>query len=545
MSEDGKVVYRVEADDSGLDGQLNKSEKTIKTKTSAWEKLTTGALAKVGSAAADMALKAGQAVIQFGTEFEQTLANASTLIDTNVTDMDALSESILELSDASGVAASELNNALYSALSAGIPATEDMAEAMGFLDDATKLAKAGFSDVDTVVGATAKVLNAYGMSVEQTDQVHKVLMQTQNLGITTVGELGSVLAQVTPTAAAMGVSFEQVGASLATMTAQGTPAAQATTQLNSLIAELGKDGTVASDNLKAAAEAAGMAGVSFDDLMNLGWPLNEVLNLMNGYAQQNGVSLLDMFSSIEAGKAALSMAGENSQKFANNLAAMSTEVDVVGEAYDKVTSTSGAKFNEIMNRLKNTAIKLFESLVPIIEAALPPFLDLLDQLLPAVEPVAKIIGSLANIFVSVLKPAIELVTPILKVLVDLLDAVSGVVGFVADGISSFSNSLFGGNKDKQSTESETPARNQSGEDFVMSDWTPAFLDYGERVLTRQENLAYTAMGGVEGMARAAESAGATAQKTDVDVKLGFTVSPREMAHAITPYVIDEMKRTKG
>ena len=89
------------------------------------------------------------------------------------------------------------------------------------------------------------------------------------------------------------------------------------------------------------------------------------------------------------------------------------------------------------------------------------------------------------------------------------------------------------------------SRHQSGEDFVMSDWTPAFLDYGERVLTRQENMAYTAMGGVDGMARASESTGATAQKTDVDVKLGFTVSPREMAHAITPYVIDEMKRTRG
>lgn len=89
------------------------------------------------------------------------------------------------------------------------------------------------------------------------------------------------------------------------------------------------------------------------------------------------------------------------------------------------------------------------------------------------------------------------------------------------------------------------SRHQTGEDFVMADWTPAFLDYGERVLTRQENLAYTAMGGVDGMARASESTGAAAQKTDVDVKLGFTVSPREMAHAITPYVIDEMKRTRG
>ena len=133
---DGKVVYEITADDSGLEKQIEKSNKTIKTKTSTWEKLTTGALNKIGSSAMQMLEKAGMAILQFGSEFEQTLANASTLIDTNVTDMEMLSEKILELSDSSGVAASELNNALYSALSAGIPATEDMAEAMamGILD---------------------------------------------------------------------------------------------------------------------------------------------------------------------------------------------------------------------------------------------------------------------------------------------------------------------------------------------------------------------------------------------------------------------------
>ena len=46
----------------------------------------------------------------------------------------------------------------------------------------------------------------------------------------------------------------QVGASLAVMTAAGTPTAQATTQLNSLIAELGKNGTIAANNLAKAAE---------------------------------------------------------------------------------------------------------------------------------------------------------------------------------------------------------------------------------------------------------------------------------------------------
>lgn len=92
------------------------------------------------------------------------------------------------------------------------------------------------------------------------------------------------------------------------------------------------------------------------------------------------------------------------------------------------------------------------------------------------------------------------------------------------------------------TNSAGTSRHQTGEDFVMADWTPAFLDYGERVLTRQENLAYTAMGGVDGMARMA-SAPASTQQQKVDVGVGFKVEPREAAHFLTPYIIDEMNRT--
>ena len=551
---DGKVIYEVVADDSGLDSDLDHAEETIKTKTSAWEKVSSGALNRLGSAAMDMALKAGQAAIDYGTAFEQSLANASTLIDTNVTDMDALKGKILDLSDSTGLAADELNNALYSALSAGIPATEDMSEALSFLDSSARLAKSGFTDINTAVEASAKVLNAYRMGTEETDRVQKVMMQTQNLGIVTVGELGSVLAQVTPTAAAFGVSFEQVGASLATMTAQGTPAAQATTQLNGILSELGKSGTAASKNLEAAAENSEYAGMSFQQMMEQGVPLNEILDMMSDYAEENGKSLLDMFSSVEAGRGALSIAGESSGIFADNLAAMSTESDVVGEALEKVADTSGAKFEKLMNSLKNTAIRLFEAFSPVIDELLPILADLLEELTPILEPVVDIVVALAKAIMAVLGPAIQFITPLLQALAEVAEKVAGAVEKVvskltgvesspAIKISSDSGAFSGGG-------GRTAKRNKSGEDFVMADWTPAFLDYGERVLTREENFHFNALGGLQGMERMASS-GSTAQSNGggggggtsapSKMELGLKVSPREMAHAITPYVIKELQ----
>lgn len=603
MSDNPKVIFDITGDDSKLKSVLS------------------GAVTAVGAAA----VAAGAAVIKFGTDFETSMAKASTLVDTTQYSMDDLSNKILDVSDKTGVAAEELGEAMYSALSASVPLGEEGADMMMFLEKSAQLAKSGFTDVDTAVSATAKVLNAYKMDVSETDKIHKILMQTQNKGITTVGELGSVLAQVTPTAAAMGVEFEQVGAALAGMTAQGTPTAQATTQLNQLFAELGKSGTTAQKSLEKATQGTKYAGKSFQDLMKEGVPLNEIIGLIAKSAEANGLSLLDMFSSIEAGKAALSMAGDNAQQFTDNLEAMRAETDVVGEAFEKVSETTEESFNRVLNELKNTAISLFQSLLPIIDQALPILGQLVDSLMPPLlqiveaimptlislfEMLMPVFQTFANeilpifleIFEMLLPPLLELVEsilpPILEILTILLEpllqlveailpalsvlitsitqllnflmpvvtalanALSGVLGnafkTVSDlvdgaikvfkGLIDFIVGVFTGDWEKawngvvdmfKGIFNMIPAavewvvnrvidfingliaavnavagligieigyidyvslpRLQHGEDFVPSDWYPAYLDYGERVLTREQNQKFTSMGGLQGM----------------------------------------------
>jgi TP901 family phage tail tape measure protein len=368
---DGDIIIGTKLDDSEFSNGLNKLG-SIATKAMA------SVTAAIGAASI--------AVIKLGSEFESANAKASTLFgDANV-NMTQYSQNMLDMSNRTGVAATELGNTMYDALSAGIPAGDDMSEAMGFLEKNTKLAKAGFADINTVTTASAKVLNAYKMDVSETDKVHKILIQTQNKGITTVGELGSVLAQVTPTAAAMKVSFEQVGAALANMTAQGTPTAQATTQLNQLIAELGKNGTTGAKGLAEATKGTEYAGKGFSELMKEGVPLNTLLDLMSDYAKKNNLSMIDMFSSIEAGKAALAVSGQNSQQFTNNLKAMSTEADVVGEAYDKVTNTFEEKSKKAVNALKNVGIAAYDKFKE-------PLKDSMDA---AVESIDSLNGSLSN-----------------------------------------------------------------------------------------------------------------------------------------------------
>ena len=123
-----------------------------------------------------------------------------------------------------------------------------------------------------------------------------------------------------------------------------------------------------------------------------------------------------------------------------------------------------------------------------------------------------------------------------------LDKSKGTITSYKDIASQKWNNDFWGTLD-ETLSYKSAQRHKSGEDFVMSDWTPAYLDYGERVLTASENAKYTAMGGVEGMDRSITSGGSGGAGISAPsrMELGLKVSPREMAHAITPYVISELQ----
>lgn len=393
-----------------------------------------GAVAAAGAAAATAAVvKFGTAAVQAASSYEQAFANASTLIKATGDDLQAISDQILDVSTETGVAAEDLANSVYSAISAGI----DEADAVEFAAKSAKLAAAGFTDTDTALTAVAKTLNAYGLDASHTDEIQKMLIQTQNLGITTVGELGASLAQVTPTAAAFGVSFDQVSAALATMTAQGTPTAQSTTQLNSLIAELGKSGTVASKNFARLTGDVKEGGLTFAEAMEQGWTLDDVLQLFIKDAEESGKSMVDMFSSIEAGKAALSVWNGN---FSENLQAMGTDADVVGEAYEKVTNTFEHQSQVLKNTWQNFKIEAGQAILPVInqiaQQALPAVQDALKQVMPlikdGIERVAPIIQNLASAVIPRIGTSVQNILPIIQQVFEwVISALPGIIDLAA------------------------------------------------------------------------------------------------------------------
>ena len=373
----------------------------------------------------------GTASTKAAANFDTQLAKISTVADTSVLSTKKVSDGLLKMSGDVNVSADELAEGLYQVISA----TNDSANAMSYLEQASQLAKGGFTTVSMAVDAATSVMNAYGETgAEAFTKVSDIMIQTQNIGKTTVDEMATKLSQVIPTAAAMGVSFEQVGASLASITAQGTPTAQATTMLNNMFSELGKQGQVASQNLKNAAENTKYAGMSFQQMMKSGASVNDVLQLLNDYANKSGKSLIDMFGSIEAGKSALSLTANEGAKFNEALTAIGNSAGSTQKAFETMNQSAGEQFKALLNQLKNVAIQIGTLLLPAVLSVAKVILDLMNKfndlsdstknfilvisgILFAIGPVSSAIGSLINI--------VRLVAPVFGA------AKVGVMGFTA------------------------------------------------------------------------------------------------------------------
>lgn len=296
---------------------------------------------------------------KFAVDFEDAMAKVSTIADTTAVPIDTLRQQILSLSDETGVGANAIAEDVYNAISAG----QDTAKAVNFVLNSIKLAKGGFAESSQALDILTTTLNAYGMEAEKVTDVSDMLIQIQNKGKTTVADLSSNMGKVIPTAKANGVALEQLGASYAIMTSKGIATAETTTYINSMLNELGKSGTGASDTLKNA------TGKTFQDLMGSGKSLADVLEILDENAQANNVSLSDMFSSAEAGKAALVLLGDGADTFNSSINDMQNSAGATDKAFEKMQTTS-QDVKETLNEVKNTAIDFGATLIDMMKPSL-------------------------------------------------------------------------------------------------------------------------------------------------------------------------------
>jgi len=323
----------------------------------------------VGAAiAAPLALSAGKAM-----NYQEGLAELSTLMPTKdlKTVEKEFGSSLLNISKKFGQNADTVVKSAYQAVSAGIDPTKKAVNE--FLAVAGKAAVGGVSTMEVAVDGISSVVNAYGKDMITAGNASDLMFTAVRLGKTTFNELASSLYHVTPTASALGVQFSDVTASLAALTAQGTPTSVATTQMNQLFSELAKKSTGVSKIFSK------IAGKSFKEFIAGGKNTQDALKILEGHARSNKLQMVDLFGSIEAGKAAMSLTGKGTNAFSKALKGMGKSARASETAYIKMASSTAQKFKVARAAFENTAITMGTKLLPAITKLLSGFTPLIDK----------------------------------------------------------------------------------------------------------------------------------------------------------------------
>lgn len=293
---------------------------------------------------------------QASMEFETAMAKVGTIADESQKPLGDMRNEILALSSETGKSVGELAEATYQAISASV-ATES---AVDFVGTANKLAVGGFSDTTTAVDILTTAINAYGMSADDAAKISDVLITTQNLGKTSVAQLGASMGMVIPLAAAYNMNLEDLAASYALLTANGTQTAQATTYVKAALNELGSTSSVVGSTLKKK------TGKTFAELMAEGNSLGDVLQVLADSVDGDTTAFNNMWSSSEAGVGMLSILNSGTSKYNSLVQAMEGSTGAATTAFEKMSETGEFAQQRFQNATENLKIAIGDELAPVL-----------------------------------------------------------------------------------------------------------------------------------------------------------------------------------
>jgi TP901 family phage tail tape measure protein len=421
--------------------------------------LAMGAMFSLVNMGIQAVMKAIQALVKFVQEgiqayvnFEKGLAEVSTLLS-DTSPMESYREELRELAKDSGESLDTLTKGLYQTISASV----DTGAAMDVLTVANKAAIAGISDTATAVDVITSIMNAYGMSASEATKISDYLFTAVKYGKTTFTELAAGVGPIITMSATLGIGFEEIAASLATMTRSGIQTTNAVTYLRGMLRSVLKP----TDQMKNTAREL---GITFDGTTLKAKGLGGFLKYVSDAVGTNNEAMAKLFPNIRGIQAVFALAGENAEAFAGDLNNMANAGGATEIAFEKMANTTSFRLGQMRAEIKDTQLEIGERMVPaslawekamlVLAGALGAIIDAIGWLWDVLKPVRDFIVAINKAFGALvitikdyvikyfeglwalLKPLVEWLASTFKPVIDAIggaiDAIAGGLGWLAD-----------------------------------------------------------------------------------------------------------------
>lgn len=295
------------------------------------------------------------ATVPAAGEFSKRIGEIATLTEEASLGTGFLAQEVLALNAAYGGGTAVQAKALYDGISAG---ASDAAAAHSLLTASNKLAVAGVTEVNVALDGLTSSLNAYGTSFQKAGEFSDTMFVGVRKGKTTIAELSAVVGGVAPTASALGISFDDLVASLAAVTTKGLKTAEAATGIKAALANIIKPTSEAEKEAKRL-------GISFDaaTVRSKGFPA--LLQSITSSSKFNEDSLSKLFSSVEGLNAVLALTAGGGAAFSDTLAAMKDKAGKTDAALKIMQATLAFQGKRFVGLAENARIMVGQALEPL------------------------------------------------------------------------------------------------------------------------------------------------------------------------------------
>ena len=355
---------------------------------------------------------AGAAGVKMALDLEKSFATIENLVGITGKALDDFKGSVKAVSVATGQSQQELSEALFTVASAGLRG----AQATEVLERAAKASTIGLGETKSIAQALTGVLQAYskeGLTAAQATDTLTAIVREGNLE---AESLAPTLGRIVGVGAQLGISFEELGANIATFTRLGVPAEEAVVGLRGIMTTFLKPSS-------QAKTALAEMGLTADDLREkVGKEgLQSTLAFLMQQFEGNSDAMTAVFGNVRALSAVLGTAGAQGEAYAQVLHNIENAAGIVDDGFKNVSNTAGFKLNKSLNELRNVGLELGATLLPMVtkvakfvQQALQNFNELSNKtktqivaviaLVAAGGPILSALGVLSGIIAAILSP---------------------------------------------------------------------------------------------------------------------------------------------
>ena len=402
----GNLIIGIGLDLKGLSKDLNRVSYKLNRQASKLK----SAGATMSSAITLPLLAIGATGIKMSLDLEKSLNKITNLVGVSSGDLAKYKKDLVIISNETGKSQTELAKALFDLTSAGLSGDK----ALAALRKSAKASAIGLGETQVVASAVSSAMNAYESSSLSAAKATEVLAATVRYGKLSAEELAPAIGQVLPIASAMGVTFDEVGANIATFTRLGIDSKQAATALKSLLS--GFSGAAG----KKAADALDSIGLSMDGVRK---KIREdgllaTLEMLNEKTGGNVETLSAIIPNIRAFSNVLGTVGAQGDTYREVLDGIAKSQTLVDDGFEKIKKSAGFKLNSAINELKNLGIQIGDILLPFVikfakmlsnlvkkfndlSTPIKSTIVLIGLIVSAIGPLLLIVGTLLSSFAAI------------------------------------------------------------------------------------------------------------------------------------------------